>query len=211
VAKVEGLAMGGGLELALSADVIAATPKAIMSFPETGIGIYPGLGGTQRPSRYIGKELAKYMIFTGNVIPAKDAESIGLVDYIFEPDEIDQKILAMVEDGSLRPHKGRDDKDLPEDWRKIKALFADENIHDLLTGKYMESDDPLQSKIAKTLARKAPLALKFSNDIVDAGYEKPLKEGLKEELARNIEIFSTKDALTGLTYVGKKDIPFEGK
>jgi enoyl-CoA hydratase/3-hydroxyacyl-CoA dehydrogenase len=211
VAKVEGLAMGGGLEVALTADVIAATPKADMSFPETGLGIYPGFGGTQRPSRYIGKELAKYMIFTGNVITAKEAEGIGLVDYIFEPDEIDQKILNMVRDGSLRPRKGREDKDLPEDWKKIKALFGDENINDLLTGKYLESDDALKSKIAKNLTRKAPLALKFSNDIVDAGYEKPLKEGLKEELAHNIEIFSTKDALTGLTNVGKKDIQFEGK
>ena len=75
----------------------------------------------------------------------------------------------------------------------------------------MKSDDPLVAKTAKTISGKAPIALKLANRIIDDGYEKPLKEGLKEELAHTNEIFSTKDALTGLTNVGKKDIQFEGK
>ncbi len=211
IAKMEGLALGGGLEVAMSADVIVATPKAVMGFPETGIGIYPGLGGTQRTSRFIGKELAKYLIFTGRIINAEEAQRIGLIDYVFEPDEIDEKILDMIDGGTLTPRKGKEEKDLSEDWKKIKALFVDENIEDWLKGNYLESDDPLVAKTAKTISGKAPLALKFANRIVDAGYEKPLKEGLKEELAHMNEIFSTKDALTGLTNVGKKGIQFEGK
>jgi enoyl-CoA hydratase/3-hydroxyacyl-CoA dehydrogenase len=211
ITKIEGLALGGGLELALSTDVIVATPKAVMGFPETGIGIYPGLGGTQRTSRFIGKELAKYLIFTGRIITAEDAQSIGLVDYVFAPDEIDKKILSMIDAGTLKPRKGKEAGDLPENWSKIKELFADRNIDDWLNGKYLDTDDPLAAKTAKIMASKAPLALKFANQIVDAGFEKPLKEGLKEELAHLNEIFSTKDALTGLTNVGKKDIPFEGK
>ncbi len=211
IAKMEGLALGGGLEVAMSADVIVATPKAVMGFPETGIGIYPGLGGTQRTSRFIGKELAKYLIFTGRIINAEEAQHIGLVDYIFEPDEIDEKILDMIDGGTLTPQKGKEEKDLSEDWKKIKALFGDENIEDWLNGNYLESDDPMVAKTAKTISGKAPLALKFADRIVDAGYEKPLKEGLKEELAHMNEVFSTKDALTGLTNVGKKDIQFEGK
>jgi enoyl-CoA hydratase/3-hydroxyacyl-CoA dehydrogenase len=211
VAKMEGLALGGGLETAMSTDVIVATPKAVMGFPETGIGIYPGLGGTQRTSRFIGKELAKYLIFTGRIISAVEAQQIGLVDYIFEPNEIDEKILEMIDAGTLSAQKGKEDKDLPEDWKKIKTLFKDENIEDWLSGKYLDSDDPLVAKTAKTISSKAPLALKFSNQIVDEGYEKPLREGLKEEMAHLYECFSTKDALTGLTNVGKKDIKFEGK
>jgi enoyl-CoA hydratase/3-hydroxyacyl-CoA dehydrogenase len=211
VAKVDGMALGGGLEMAMSTDVIVATPKAFMSFPETGIGIYPGLGGTQRTPRYIGKELAKYLVFTGKTIMAKDAHAIGLVDYIFEPDEIDQKIEEMIADGTLTPNKGRETSDLVDPWKKIKELFADENIDDWLAGKYLDSDDPIVAETAKLIAQKAPLGLKFSNEIMDTGYPKPLKDGLKEELAHNIEIFSTKDALTGLTNVGKKDIKFEGK
>jgi enoyl-CoA hydratase/3-hydroxyacyl-CoA dehydrogenase len=211
VAKVDGMALGGGLEMAMSTDVIVATPKAFMSFPETGIGIYPGLGGTQRTPRHIGKELAKYLVLTGKTITAKDAYAIGLVDYIFEPDEIDQKIEEMIADGTLTPNKGRETGELIEPWKKIKELFADEKIDDWLAGKYLESDDPIVAETAKLIAQKAPLGLKFSNDIMDAGYPKPLKEGLEEELTHNIEIFSTKDALTGLTNVGKKDIKFEGK
>lgn len=211
IAKMEGLALGGGLELALSADVIVATPKAMMGFPETGIGIYPGLGGTQRTPRYIGKSLAKYLIFSGKIISAKDANAIGLVDYVFSPEEIDDKIKTMVADGTLKPNKERKVSELPEDWKRLSELFADENIDAWLNGKYLESDEPLVSKTAKIIASKAPIALKMTNKIVDDGYEKPLAEGLKEELAYNIEIFSTKDALTGLTNVGKRNIAFEGK
>ncbi|MFC1531841.1 3-hydroxyacyl-CoA dehydrogenase NAD-binding domain-containing protein [Thermodesulfobacteriota bacterium] len=210
IAKMDGLALGGGLELALSVDVIVATPKAVMGYPETGIGIYPGLGGTQRTSRFIGKELAKYLIFTGHVISAKEALAIGLVDYIFGPDEIDEKIISLIDEGKLVPNKGKDEEELPPDWKKLKGLFVDENIDAWLNLKFVEEDDPLVSKTAKIIAERAPIALKLVNQIMDTGYEKPLKEGIKEELAYLNEIFSTKDALTGLSSVGGKP-QFEGK
>lgn len=211
VAKMDGLALGGGLELALSADIIAATPKAVMGFPETGIGIYPGLGGTQRTSRYIGKELAKYLIFTGRLIPADVAHSIGLVDYLFAPDEIDDKILALVRDEKTVSKKGKKDEDLTPEFRQIKDMFADSNIEAWLSGRYLESDDPLTAKTARIIAGKAPLALKFANRIIDDGYSMPLSEGVKQELVNLNEIFSTADALTGLTSVGKGRPKFEGK
>jgi enoyl-CoA hydratase/3-hydroxyacyl-CoA dehydrogenase len=211
IAKMDGLALGGGLELALSTDIIAATPGVVMGFPETGIGIYPGLGGTQRTSRFVGKELAKYIIFTGRLISANDALSIGLVDYVFAPDQIDDKILALIKERKSALRKGKKTEELPGDWRKLKELFADANIDAWLGGKYIESDDPLVAKTAKMVASKAPIALRLSNQIVDQGYEKPLKEGVKEELAHLYEIFSTKDALTGLTSVGREKPKFEGK
>ena len=211
VAKVGGLALGGGFEYACSADVIVATPKAVMGFPETGIGIYPGLGGTQRPSRYVGKELAKYLVFTGRIVSAVEAKSIGLVDYVFTPEEIEGKIKAMIADGTLVPNKGKKDEELPEEWRKIKALFTDENIPGLLEGKFLASDDPVAAKTAKMLSSKAPIALRLTNQIMDEGYEKPIAEATKLELAHLMEIFSTKDALTGLLSVGKARPVFEGK
>lgn len=211
VAKMAGLALGGGLELALSTDVIAATPKAVMGFPETGIGIYPGLGGTQRTSRLIGKELAKYLIFTGRLISAEEALSMGLVDYVFTPGEIDGKIRTLLAQGKLVPRKGKDLEDLPEEWQKIRALFSDENIDGWLAGKYLGSDDPIAAKAAKMISRKAPIALRLANQIVDDGYELPLKEAVKEELAHLEEIFSTADALTGLKSLGKERPTFEGK
>ena len=210
IAKMDGLALGGGFELALSTDVIVATPKAVMGYPETGLGIYPGLGGTQRTSHFIGKELAKYLIFTGRVISAKEALAIGLVDYLFEPDEIDIKILSLVKEGKMVPNKGKATEELPPDWQKLKELFSDKNIDTWLSSKFLDNDDPLVAKTAEMIASKAPIALKLANQIVDTGYDKPLKEGIKEELVHLNEIFSTKDALIGLTSMGKKP-KFEGK
>lgn len=211
IAKMAGLALGGGLELALSADVIVATPKAVMGFPETGIGIYPGLGGTQRTSRIVGKELAKYLIFTGRLLSAEEALSVGLVDYLFTPGEIDEKIRTLLAEGKLVPRKGKESKDLPDEWRQIRSLFSDENIEGWLTGKFQQSDDPIAAKAAKMIGRKAPIALRLANQIIDDGYELPLTEAVKEELAHLEEIFSTADALTGLKSVGKGRPTFEGR
>lgn len=211
VAKMAGLALGGGLELALSTDVIVATPNAVMGFPETGIGIYPGLGGTQRTSRILGKELAKYLIFTGRLLSAEEALAIGLVDYLFSPGEIDDKMRASMGQANLVPRKGKDPEELPDEWRKIRELFVDENIEAWLAGKYLESSDSLAAKTAKMIAKKAPIALRLANQIIDDGYALPLLEAVKEELAHLHEIFSTADALTGLRSVGKGRPTFEGK
>jgi enoyl-CoA hydratase/carnithine racemase len=184
----------------------------VMGFPETGIGIYPGLGGTQRTSRRLGKELAKYLIFTARLIPAEAALSIGLVDHIFLPEEMDQKIRDLVAQGKGAPGKGMSNEDLPPKYRQIKTLFSDENIEGWLTGKYLQSNDPLTAEIAKTIAKKARVALRFANQIVDEGYKLPLSEGLKQELAHLNEVFSTADALVGLMSVGKRTPPeFQGK
>ena len=211
VARVGGIALGGGLELALSTDVIVATPKARMGFPETGIGIYPGLGGTQRTARFIGKELAKYLIFTGRLVSAEDALSIGLVDYVFAPEEIEDRMLKLIAEEKLVSRKGKSSEELPAQWRKIKELFADENIDAWIAGKYIDSDDPLVAKTAKIIASKAPIALRLASQIIDTGYELPLSEGIKGELSHLNEIFSTADALTGLSSVGKGMPTFEGR
>jgi enoyl-CoA hydratase/3-hydroxyacyl-CoA dehydrogenase len=211
IARVGGIALGGGLELALATDVIVATPKARMGFPETGIGIYPGLGGTQRTARFIGKELAKYLIFTGRLVSAEDALSIGLVDYVFAPEEIEDRMLELIAEEKLVPRKGKSSEELPAQWHKIKELFADENIDALLAGKTIDSDDPLVAKTAKIIASKAPIALRLANQIIDTGYALPLSEGIKGELSHLNEIFSTADALTGLSSVGKGMPTFEGR
>ena len=211
IANVGGIALGGGLELALSTDVIVATPKALMGFPETGIGIYPGLGGTQRTSRFIGKELAKYLIFTGRLVSAEEALSIGLVDYVFAPEDIEEKMIGLINEGKLVPRKGKDIEELSPEWRKIKELFSDENIDKWLAGKYLENDDPLIAKTAKIITSKAPIALRLANKIIDNGYELPLSEGIKGELEHLNEVFSTADALTGLSSVGKEMPTFEGR
>lgn len=211
IVKMEGLALGGGLEFALASDIIVATSRAVMGFPETGIGIYPGLGGTQRTSRLIGKELAKYLVFTGKIINAEEAHTLGLVDYLCAPDEIDNKIQDLVSKGDFSPDKTGKGGELPDEWEKVRELFADANIESWLSGKYLKSEDPTEQRIAGIISSKAPLALELANRIIDFGYEKPLNEGLKEELDHLVEIFSTRDALTGLSNAGKKNIQFQGE
>ncbi len=211
IAKVDGTALGGGLELALSADLIVATPKAVMGFPETGIGIYPGLGGTQRTSRRVGKELAKYIVFTGRMISGEVALSVGLADYLFSPEAIDEEIQKRVAEGKLISPKGKGPEALPPEFQQIKGLFADEKIEGWLHNKYLENDDPLTAKTAKIVAGKAPVALRFANQIMDEGFQLPVSEAVKLELVHLNEIFSTEDALTGLSSVGKGKPTFKGK
>ena len=207
---MDGLALGGGLELALAADCIAASEKASMSFPETGIGIYPGLGGMARTSRYAGKELAKYLVLTGKTINAATAHAIGLVEYLFSPAEIDAKVEALAREPQNAITKGKKDKtvgELPAEFEKIEKLFSDENIGVLLDWKNMETDDPAIQKIAKTISYKAPLAVKMANELMDGGFGLTLDEAIELELSRLEEIFSTGDALEGLKSVLERRRP----
>jgi enoyl-CoA hydratase len=80
IAAVNGFALGGGLELALACDFIHTSDNAKLGLPETGLGIIPGFGGTQRLPRRVGLGLARELIFTGRTIDAAEALRIGLVN-----------------------------------------------------------------------------------------------------------------------------------
>lgn len=88
IAIVQGFALGGGCELALSCDIRIATKNAKFGFPELNLGIIPSAGGTQRLSRMIGKGRALDMIITGKIINGEEAEKIGLVSYFVDEQEL---------------------------------------------------------------------------------------------------------------------------
>ena len=88
IAAINGFALGGGLELALACDIRLASTQARMGFPEVGLGIFPGFGGTQRATRLIGKGRACELIFTGDQISAEEAASIGLVNRVVSPQQL---------------------------------------------------------------------------------------------------------------------------
>lgn len=93
IAAVNGFALGGGCELAMSCDIIFASEKAKFGQPEVGLGITPGYGGTQLLPRIIGEKNAKYLIFSGEIIDSQEAYRLGLVQKIFSPDDLLEKSI----------------------------------------------------------------------------------------------------------------------
>lgn len=88
IAAVNGFALGGGLELALSCDFIIASEKAKLGLPEVSLGLIPGYGGTQRLSRAVGKSIARMMILTGDMFTAQQCCAWGLVAKVVAPEEL---------------------------------------------------------------------------------------------------------------------------
>lgn len=83
IAMINGMALGGGLELALACDIRVAATTAKLGLTETSLGIIPGAGGTQRLSRLIGAGRAKELIYTARKITAEEAEKLGIVEHIY--------------------------------------------------------------------------------------------------------------------------------
>jgi len=101
IAALNGFTLGGGCELAMCCDLRIASEKAKLGQPEINLGVIPGAGGTQRLPRLIGMSRAKELIFTGDIIDAKTAFMMGLVDKIVPPDmlmaetkELAKKIMS---------------------------------------------------------------------------------------------------------------------
>ncbi len=98
IAAVNGFALGGGCELALSCDIRIASEKAIFGQPEVTLGIMPCFGGTQRLPRLIGAGLAKEMIFTGRQVKAEEAKTLGLVNKVVPAEELLSSAKEMMKD-----------------------------------------------------------------------------------------------------------------
>ena len=97
IAAVNGFALGGGCELAMSCDIRLASAKAKFGQPEVGLGITPGFSGTQRMPRLIGMGKAKELIYTADIIDAAEAYRIGLVNHVYEPEALMEEAMKMAE------------------------------------------------------------------------------------------------------------------
>jgi enoyl-CoA hydratase len=98
IAAINGYALGGGLEVAMSCDLRIATENAKMGQTEINIGLIPGWGGTQRLTRLVGKGKAKELIYTGKIIDAKTAEQLGIVNMTVPPDKFKETIRQFAQD-----------------------------------------------------------------------------------------------------------------
>ncbi|MCL6477448.1 MAG: enoyl-CoA hydratase/isomerase family protein [Peptococcaceae bacterium] len=103
IAAINGLALGGGFEVALACDFRLASDKAKLGLPEITLGIIPGNGGTQRLPRLIGASRAKELLFLGEMIDAVRAEQIGLVNKVVPSAELMQEARSMALKLAARP------------------------------------------------------------------------------------------------------------
>ncbi|MDB0037907.1 enoyl-CoA hydratase-related protein [bacterium] len=97
IAAVSGYALGGGCELALMCDIIIASDNAKFGQPEIKLGVIPGIGGSQRLTKLIGKSRAMDLILTGRMISAEEAENWGIVSQRFPVDKMMSEVMSIAE------------------------------------------------------------------------------------------------------------------
>jgi enoyl-CoA hydratase/3-hydroxyacyl-CoA dehydrogenase len=186
VARVHGLALGGGLELALACHRVVASTRATMGFPETGIGIYPGLGGTQRTTRRVGRGLARWLVFTGQMVTADEAAAIGLVDRAVPPGRLDAAVSEALLGASTG---GRDQQPRGDEHALLADFFERHDVETLRGGKADTGGDQRLEKAMRRTTTKAPVALRIAGALIDEGASLPLPDALELELGRLTEVF----------------------
>ena len=160
ICAINGFALGGGCEIALCCSIRLASKTAKLGQPEVKLGIIPGYGGSQRLSRLCGKGVAHELCLTGEMIPAEEAQRIGLVNRVYEPAEL------------------------------IPAAEA----------------------IARKIIANAPLAVKYTMEAIERGFEMPQEEGLFLEATLFGLCCATEDMREGTkAFLEKRTPQFKGK
>ncbi len=203
VALTTGLALGGGLELALACDYRIGTRRTQFRFPETSIGIYPGLGGSQRPARISGIPAARWAVLAGNFMDATTAADLGLLTHLVDVSGVNACVSQLAKSG--KPDDKYPGRPAHPDSAVASfacSFFADENMADLMSGACptgFDAEDKNVSRQLKSLSRTAPHALMMASSLIDECANTDLAQGLQLELDGLTEIFSTADSLEGLS------------
>ena len=160
IAAVNGFALGGGCELALACDVIIASENAQFGQPEVKLGVIPGFGGTQRLSRLIGKNLARYMCFTGDIFDAQWALQKGICAEVVPQDELLPRCISIVQQ----------------------------------------------------IAKRGPLAVAASKQVIQMGFDLNLDTALEMESMAFSGLFATEDLREGMgAFLEKRRAEFKGE
>ena len=203
IALTTGLALGGGLELALACDFRIGTRRTQFRFPETSIGIYPALGGTQRPARIAGREIGRWAVLAGNFMNAQTATDVGLVTHLVDVNDVNATIQTIHSTGKpANKYPGTPSNVSSPVVQFAKKFYADENMATLLAGGCPEGFDVEDKTVArqlKSLKFTAPIGLAMASARIDATGSTTLSKGLEMELDGLNQIFSTEDALEGLS------------
>ena len=206
IALATGLTLGGGLELALACDYRIGTNKTQMRFPETNIGIYPGLGGTQRTVKICGVEVARYAVLAGNFLNAETAYAFGLITHLVDQNYVAKTISDIITGGKPKNkfrHKPIDNAN--KNVIFAKKYYSDDNIKQILDGNKPNNiqglDENMILRQMKSISYTAPIALEIAADLLEIANSEniSLTDGLSRELSNLERIFSTKDAYEGLS------------
>ena len=145
IAAINGFALGGGCEIAMSCDIRICSDNAIFGQPEVGLGITPGFGGTQRLARIVGEGMAKQMIFTGQTIKADEALRIGLVNEVIPQNELLAKAKKLAENiGKNIGHAVKNSKKAINDGLQVNMEKAIE-IEEKLFGDCFETNEQIEA------------------------------------------------------------------
>ncbi len=205
IALTTGLALGGGLELALSCDYRVGTRRTQFRFPETSIGIYPGLGGSQRTPRICGVEAARWAVLAGNFVDHNTAAALGLLTNLVEPAEVAATVAALGVAGKPdNKYPGAPADPQHPVAQFASAFYSDDNMETLLAGGCpdgFDAEDRNVSRQLKSLKFAAPIAVRMASELLDDAVATgdDLNAGLALELERLSTIFGTADALEGLS------------
>lgn len=160
IAAVNGFALGGGCEIAMSCDIRIASEGAVFGQPEVGLGITPGFGGTQRLARLVGAGMAKQMIYSARNIKADEAYRIGLVNAVYPAEELMEQaeklasVIAANAPIAVRACKKaiNDGLDLPMDEaialeeKLFGSCFESEDQKEGMANFLRKKDDPAKVK-----------------------------------------------------------------
>lgn len=203
IAAVDGLALGGGAELALACDLRVLSTAAAMAFPETHLGIIPGAGGTQRLARIVGASRAKQLIFTAARVSGEQAFELGLADEL-----VDAAAPPVV-----RVIGGAGDK---ADASSSAAAAASHqgpkgsshnNVREGSGGERSEAAYLKALELAATIRKGAPLALAQAKAAINVGLDADLASGLRVEELAYARLLPSKDRLEGLAAFAEKRAP----
>ena len=205
IALTTGLALGGGLELALSCDYRIGTRRSQFRFPETSIGIFPGLGGTQRTPRICGIEASRYAVLAGNFLDSKVASALGIITHLIDSAAINETVVTLSKAGKPQNKYPCQPKNIEHPISKFAIEFyKEENMEEIMSGKIPKNfngDEKLASRQIKSLGFTAPIALGIANELLNQAIEtgEDLDAGLNKELSNLNTIFESEDALEGLS------------
>ena len=155
IAAINGVALGGGLELALACDLRIASTHAKLGLPEINLGIFPGAGGPQRLLRLCGRGVAAELMMTGDLVTADEAMRLGLVNRVVAPDEVEVAAMALAtriaERSSFAIRAIKDSLRAGSNMGQSEAILYDNKLFALC----METEDKSEG-VAAFLEKRSP-------------------------------------------------------